>query len=255
MPIIRVDNYVDAYKIRAASANLHSLAGRDGNEDLTEFVNLQVLEGMDLGSGDTLVDIGCGDGRLLRKAANVPWRIGIVPTAEEKTRLEATQTGISFAVGLAQKLPLESESATRIVCNGVLLLMKSEDDVVESLREISRIATKGARIWIGEIPEVDEYAKHRMYRGHSVRGLLWFLLRNHGLRTFVGMCRQLFRAIFGKEQVVLNSARLYYSTPMHFIELAVNCGLRLESYFEHRKVERCEPPLVSVHRYNYIFRK
>lgn len=247
MPIVKVDNYVDAYKLRASSANLHSLAGRDGKEDVTESVNSQILEHMELRSGDTLVDIGCGDGRLLRKAQNVEHRIGIVPTVEEQARLEAIHSGISFAVGLAQKLPLASESATRIVCNGVFLLLKSENEVIESLKEISRIAAKSARIWIGEIPEADEYAKFRMYRGRSVAGLLWFLLTNHGLRSFLGMVSRLARAVFGSEQVLLNSARMYYAMPHHFIDLAVSCGLRLEAYKKH--------PLDSSTRYDYIFRK
>lgn len=255
MPIIRAHDYVDAYRIRAQSPDIHELAGRPGKEALTEFVNSQIREHLTLNPTDIFVDIGCGDGRLLRKAAGVSSRVGITSSKEESERLQGLMPDITFKAGLVQSLPLETASVTKIVCNAVLVLMDSEDDVAKALREIARIARAGAVIWIGEIPTIDEYKKFKMYCGTSVLGLLWFLLLNHGLRTFLGMCRKLVKSTFGREQLVLNSARMYYSDTDHFIALAQACGLRLENHFKHPEIDVNGKHVDSENRFDYVFTK
>jgi SAM-dependent methyltransferase len=253
MPIIRVSDHVEAYRIRALAPDLHQMAGRDHKEALTQFVNSEILHAMDLEAADVFLDVGCGDGCLIRQVAGVSQRIGIVPTKEERDRLTAMLPNVDLYVGLAQKLPLGSGTATKIVCNSVLLLMKSEHDVVEALREIARVAKPGAMIWIGEIPTIDEFAQYKMYCGTSIAGLLWYLLKNHGVRTFLGMCRKLIRSTLGREALVLNSARLYNSSPDHFIALAEGCGLRLDNYFKHRELDSEGRIVDSAYRFNYVF--
>ena len=106
MPIVRLTNYVEAYRVRALSPDIHRMAGRDDTNALTEFVNSRILEGMKFGLGDVLVDIGCGDGCLLRMAAGkVSRRIGVIPTREEKERLETILPDVTFLTALVQKLP------------------------------------------------------------------------------------------------------------------------------------------------------
>jgi SAM-dependent methyltransferase len=255
MPIVKVDNYVETYRLRSHASELHTLAARDGRENVTDFVNGRILERIDPQPTEILVDVGCGDGCLLRKAAHVATRIGTVGTKDERERLEKAMPGITFEVGLAHALPLKTASADKIVCNGVVMYLGSENQVALALHEISRIAKPNALIWIGELPATDEYAQYKMYLGSSVFGLLWHCLSKLGIRTFLGMCRKLLKAAFGGEQVVLNSASLYYSTPDHFINLAKNCGLKLESYSKHRELDRQGLEIESPYRYNYIFRK
>src|SRR6266404_4069291 len=105
---------------------------------------------------------------------------------------------ISFVVGLAQKLPLESESASKIVCNGVLLLLGTETKVTSALQEIARVAQRGARIWIGEVPAANEFEHFKVYSGGTVPGLLWHQLRHKGLRPFLGTCKSAVRSIVGR---------------------------------------------------------
>jgi hypothetical protein len=241
--------------MRASAPDMHQMAGRGHKEALTEFVNARILEAMQLEQTDVLLDIGCGDGRLLRNASRVSQRIGIVPTKEEKDRLEAILPDSVFYTGLAQKLPVSSHTAGKIVCNSVLLLMKSESDVADALREIARVARKDAKIWIGEIPDTDEYAEYKMYCGSSVPGMLWHLLKNHGVRTFMGMCRRLMKAQFGNEELIINSAQLYHSPPDKFVALAQSCGLRLETHFRHLEVDAQGRAVESKYRFDYVFRK
>jgi hypothetical protein len=256
MAIVKVTDYVEAYRLRAQSADIHRMAGRDNKNALTEFANSQILAGMNLSPSDVLVDIGCGDGCLLKMAeGRVSRRIGIVPTQDEQERLEAVLPGATILTGLAQKLPLESRGASKIVCNAVLYYLPSKDEMKAALREMARTARQDARIWIGEIPDSDDYARYRQYQGSSVIGLLWHLLRNDGPRAFLGMIRRLGRSAIGRDQIVLDSAPLLCATPPEFLRLAEVSGLRLERYFRHREIDSEGNEVDSESRYDYVFTK
>lgn len=121
------------------------------------------------------------------------------------------------------------------------------------LREIARIARPGATIWIGEVLDVDECEHYGMYRGHSMLAFLWHVLMHNGVRSFLGMLRRWFRAIFGDEQIVLNSARFFFVTPQKLIGLAEGCGLQLKSYSRPTVVDHAGNVRESELRYDYIF--
>ncbi len=254
MPVMRINNYNDAYRIRAGREDLHELAARPDKQAVTEFVNRRILESLELEPEDVLVDIGCGDASLLRMAeGRAAKSVGIVATVEEKRRLESTFPGLSFVASTAQKLPLESGIASRVVCNAMLLYLPSERDVPAALREMSRIARPGAMIWVGEMPEIDEYQYYGMYRGNSMVAYLWYLLTHDGVRTFLGMVRRWLKAAIGRDQIVLNSAGLFYAGPEKIIALAKSSGLRLKTYFRHQEVDGGRKVVDSNCRYDYIF--
>ncbi len=254
MPVLRIDNYIDDYRLRASCEDLHELAARPNRKAVTEFVNRRILKALDLASDDVLVDIGCGDASLLRMAdGQASERIGIVITLEEKLRLESSFPNCRFVASHAQKLPLDSNSASKVVCNTTLLYLPGESDVLAAIREMSRISRPGATIWVGEIPEIDEYAHYKMYRGHSMFAYLKHLLRHNGLRSCLGMIRLWLKASLGSEQIILNSAGIFYAGPEKMISLANVGGLRLKTYFRHQEVDEEGKVVDSPFRYDYIF--
>lgn len=254
MPVLRIDNYLDDYRLRAQSTDIDELAGRPSKKATTEYVNRKILAAISPSQEDVLVDIGCGDATLMKMAeGRVSQCIGIVSTEEEKARLESALPSLHFIASAAQKLPLDSASASKIVCNGVLLLFPHQEDVQASLREMARIALPGATIWVGEIPEIDEYEYYGMYRGASMPAFLWHVLRHNGLRSFLGMIRRWLKAITGSEQIILNSAGMFYATPETMIALAQACGLHLKTYFRHKELDPTGNVVESKFRYNYIF--
>jgi hypothetical protein len=176
-----------------------------------------------------------------------------VSSVEEEQKLKATFPGLSVVASDVRSLPFESGSASKIVCNGVLLYMPREDEMTAALREIARIARPGATIWVGEIPDVDEYAHYGIYRGSSMLGLLWHVLMHNGLRAFLGMVRRWARAVFGDERIVLNSAGIFFAGPEKMVALAEGCGLRLKTYFRHKELDDAGKPVDSQFRYDYIF--
>jgi SAM-dependent methyltransferase len=254
MPVFRINNYLDAYRLRAQCEDIHELAARPNKRAVTQFVNRQILEAIQPGPDDVLVDIGCGDATLLKTAYGRAGKcIGIVGTVEEKIRLEGATPGVCFIASDARELPLESASASKIVCNGTLFYFPTAKEVQAALREMARIARPGATIWVGEISVVDEYAHYGMYRGNSMTAYLWHLLRHHGLRSFLGMIRRWLKAVAGSEQIVLNSAGIFYAGPEKMVSLAESCGLRLKTYFRHKRLDKERRVVDSEFRYDYIF--
>jgi hypothetical protein len=254
MPIFRVNNYIDAYRLRAQSDDVHELAARPDKKTLTAFVNRQIFDAIQPGPDDFLVDIGCGDASLVRMAqAQTPKCTGTVSSVEEEQKLKATFPGLSVVTCEMQSLPFDPGSVSKVVCNAALMYLPGENDVKAALREIARIARPGATIWVGEIPEIDEYAYYGSYRGASMSGLLWHILKHNGLRAFLGMVRRWARAVFGDERIVLNSAGIFYAGPEEMVAMAESCGLRLKTYFRHKELDREGKAVDSQFRYDYIF--
>lgn len=257
MPIVKIADYVGFYRHLAVSSDIHALSGRGGDDKAgTEFANARILAELAPGADDILLDIGCGDGSLLGTAdGRVGRRIGVVPNVEEQRKLQLAMTGITFLVGKAQALTVESESVTRIVCNGVLLLLEREELVMSALKEIGRVARPKARIWLGEIPSADELAEFGKYRGSSVAGYLWHDFRQRGPRGLLSSSKAVVTALGEGRTLVLCSARIFFAEPEKFIAMAERCGLRLLRYFKYERLDRSGKIVESPFRYNYIFAK
>jgi ubiquinone/menaquinone biosynthesis C-methylase UbiE len=254
MPVVRVNNYRDAYSFRAKAEDIHELAARPNRKWLTEFVSRQILDMIQLAADDVLVDIGCGDACLLRMAKGRASKCtGVSVSVEEQKRLEAAFPELSFIASPAQSIPLNSGSASKIVCNAMLFYLPSEGDIQAAMREMARIARPGATIWIGEMPEIDEYAHYGMYRGTSMLALMRHLMKHNGLRAVAGMIRRWLEAVMGSEQIILNSAGMLSVGPEKMLQLAESSGLKLKSYFRHKEPDGNGQVVDSKFRYDYIF--
>jgi len=147
--ISRSDDYVEYCRETAKYArDLHDLAlrGRD-KKQTTRLVNEHIIEVVHLRPDDDLVDIGCGDGTLLRIAHDLRVRsaLGLLATEEEVSLVR--RTGLNVQVGLSDQLPLADGIASVVVCNNVLLIVPRER-ILTSLREISRVARPGGPAWL-----------------------------------------------------------------------------------------------------------
>ncbi|MFZ0536951.1 MAG: methyltransferase domain-containing protein [Candidatus Sulfotelmatobacter sp.] len=245
--ISRSDDYVEYCRETAKHASdAHDLAlrGRDKKE-VTRLIHERIAEAVDLHPGDDLVDIGCGDGSLLRIAGRVGARsaVGLLATEEEVAVLR--RFGLEARQALTDKLPLPDRSASVIVCNNVLLVVPREK-IPASLEEIHRIAKPGARIFLGEIPflqppDPTPYFKTR-------RETLAYLYREHGLRTWFGMLRRMIVwALRGKPAVLRpGTATSFFATADEFIGMGQAAGLQFVRYWQHSDPNT---------RNNYLFRK
>jgi ubiquinone/menaquinone biosynthesis C-methylase UbiE len=229
--------------------DIHELSGRGSSPVLTEFINRRILGEIAIKPDDRLVDIGCGDGTLLRLALQAGGSaIGFNGTEEEAARVRAS--GLNVRQAFSDSLPLPDRCASAVVCNSVLHIVPM-GKISASLREIARIAEPGARIWIGEIPRFREPASLRDFE--TVPQILWWLLRNRGLRSFLGKCRQL---LTGEQRgPVLRTAQAFWVEPEQFVQMAAEVGLKVERHSPHQTLDVQQRPCISATRHDYLFQR
>jgi ubiquinone/menaquinone biosynthesis C-methylase UbiE len=231
--LTRSNDYLEYCRETAKHArDPHDLALRGRHhKETTRVVHQQIAEAVSLGSGDHLVDIGCGDGTMLAiaAAAGATSSIGLLATKEEVALLR--RFGLNAKQALSDQLPLPDASASVIVCNSVLLVVPRER-IPASLSEIYRVAKPGARIFLGEIPRAPQHDPTPNFA--TRRELLSYLYRKHGLRTWFGMARRIaYRQLTG-QPAPLNSgtAISFWAAPEDFIAMAQDAGLQLVRHWE-----------------------
>jgi ubiquinone/menaquinone biosynthesis C-methylase UbiE len=232
--------------------DLHRLAGRGPYKAVTEFVNHRISEELAFRPEDHFVDIGCGHGFLLRlaNANGVKSAIGLNATEEEVTPLRAL--GLDVRLGRTDSIPLPDASASVVTCNSVLLLVP-QHLMSKSLHEIARICRPNARVWLGEIPRVEEITSVPKHK--SIPEMMWWLLRKRGLRSFLGMCRRLLSGEQRGPLLVNPQAAIFFAPPEAFIKMAEDAGLRIERDFQHQTIDENQQPFFSKTRHDYLFRK
>ena len=217
MPIRRVDNFIDAYREHAAAADLHALSGRGAQRQLTAYVNRQICDRMRFGPHDVVVDVGCGDGSLLASIAGaIRQGIGIAPTNEEVERLRqahSSHRNLRFETGLAESLPLTDGTATKTVCNGVLMLLRDRPAVRQALGELKRISARGAQVFIGEVPDRDEAATAREAYGDSLLRWLLFSFREGGVIAGLRVAKTIAGGVLSHEPLVVQPKHCTFLRP------------------------------------------
>ena len=76
--------------MRSYAKDINEMSGRNNRPDLTKFISKRILELLPNEKGN-LVDIGCGDGSLLKlaiKEKRFKNLTGVLPTLEEVSRMK-----------------------------------------------------------------------------------------------------------------------------------------------------------------------
>jgi len=257
LTISKAKNHIETYKIKSFAKDFHEMSGRNDNR-LTAFRNQKIISSMLLSKEDVIIDIGCGDGTLLSEISTCISRgFGIVPTNEEKLRLEKEHqlANIQFLQGLSTSLKCENEKATKVICNGVLLLLETKEELIESMHEIKRVAAKNALVWIGEIPRIDEFEYNRKSYGDSIlRWILW-VYKNNGALSAFNAIKKVIKAALTKESFVISPKKIFYIEPEDFIAICENVGFEVVTSFKSQSIDSGQNEIDSPTRYDYILRK
>jgi ubiquinone/menaquinone biosynthesis C-methylase UbiE len=159
MKVVIAQNRIDEYELRARYLkDDYHLAGRGKKE--TEFTIEQVIRFLPLDVQDTVLDIGPGNGllfELIHHRVAECW--GVDPSEAMVDRLRrkfSPVPNVSFKVAKASQLPFLDGTFDTVVISGVISYMENEDEVRKSLAEVKRVAKIGARVYIGNVPFVDE---------------------------------------------------------------------------------------------------
>jgi len=245
--ITRSEDYVEYCREMARDLrDVQDLALRGKNkQEVTWRIHERIAEEVVFEAEDELLDIGCGDGTLLRLAQGlgVKKAVGLLATEEEVTVVR--RLGFTVEQGLTDRLPLADESASVIVCNSVLLIVP-RDRIAASLCEMYRVAKPQARIFIGEIPVAPGPAPEPEF--DSAIQTLASLYKRYGFRTWLGMLRRVaYWKITGKPMIIRGGSTIsFYARPDEFVAMAQAAGMDLVRYWAHE---------FPVGRYNYLFRK
>jgi len=117
---------------------------------------------LDVREGLSVLDVGCGEGYLLKKAARRASLALGVDVAE--SRLRATRDGPSeLAVADGQRLPFADASFDRIICTETL---EHVADAQLVLRELSRVLRPGGRLAVSVPHFLCEAILYRLIRGY-----------------------------------------------------------------------------------------
>jgi SAM-dependent methyltransferase len=244
--------WLESYRDAADRQDRAGMAGRPSA--VTPLINRIVLDALGAGPGDVVVDFGCGDGSLLAAMSGCERRIGIVPSREEVEALRAFHAGtdIEFIEALAPDLPLPDATASRIVSNGVFLLLPSDDVVCALLREMRRVLCTDGRAYIGEVPTPISPLRRLLRRPYEI-------LQTHGVgellrRVARHATGRTMQESPGKSPTVMAAPGYWTATPERFRALAETCGWQVERVTRHEVRDRGRWVEYPRNRYNYTLR-
>jgi SAM-dependent methyltransferase len=113
-----------------------------------------------LSSGRTLLNIGCGDGYLERRAVEKGWAvISVDPDPPSVARLK--DLGIEARCGGVEALPLEQESVDVVISTEVFEHL-SEEVFETGLNEIRRVLKSGGLL-IGTVPYRENLSQNEVF--------------------------------------------------------------------------------------------
>ncbi len=140
--------------------------------------------------GQTVLDVGCGDGELAvalwergARVSGIDASAAMIAAARQRALRQGAD--ITFAVGTAERLPFAPAVFNCVVAVTVLCFV---DDAALALDEIGRVLRPGGRLVIGELGQWSTWAAERRLRGslgHPVWGRARFRTADE-LRDLVG---------------------------------------------------------------------
>lgn len=112
-----------------------------GAEDVHDFARQAILEALELGPGDNLLELGCGGGLLLRDALRSGARASGLDHSQDMVDLARERApGAEVVLGEADRLPFADGTFTAVAMAVVFFFL---DDPVRVLQECRRVLSPG----------------------------------------------------------------------------------------------------------------
>lgn len=237
MPIKKVEKSSDKYRELALGLrDRNELTGRNLDRAATHRRVKFVVTNIG-GLGRTfrhLVDVGCGDGSFLEAMSHMSQGLtGIVPTEVEQSVVSQVvgSSRIQISCGTTDALGLTDAAADLILCNDVLHGAGfSAQTMSDSLREFRRVLDPSGVLYIGELPNYDEF-KDRHYGTSFSRYLLW-VTGHRGIRRALKELRDWIRAGLGRSTYVIVPPGGYWARHADFTNLCRSHGFQVEMVFD-----------------------
>jgi ubiquinone/menaquinone biosynthesis C-methylase UbiE len=125
---------------------------KDATSRWLATVQAAALEALDLGLDDRFLDVGCGTGAAVRRAAPAVERaagVDLAPAMIARAReLAADLPNVDFHEGDSGKLPFADAEFTAVICT---TSFHHYPDPRRAIGEMSRVLAPGGRVVIGDI--------------------------------------------------------------------------------------------------------
>ena len=129
----RIDRMTDRIARRPRGRKARETYGAD---DAHSFLWPPVLEALDLGPEDRLLDVGCGGGAFLRRAEKTGCAVAGLDHSRDMVRLAREKTGARIELAEVYAIPFPDGEFTAVSC---LVAFFFFADPVAALREIRRV--------------------------------------------------------------------------------------------------------------------
>jgi ubiquinone/menaquinone biosynthesis C-methylase UbiE len=179
MSIYRLRDYSSEYRRNAQSGIVSLLNGQESTT-VPDFDAANILLRVPPPVVGSVVDVGCGSATMLRSIAEDAslsnCRLnGVLPSTEEVELAQDLLKGradwsrISVVLGDSTSIPLADGSQDCVYMNQMFHYL-SQEIATSSLREVRRVLRPGGTLFIGALPERDEF--EHLKQDHSA--LSWF---------------------------------------------------------------------------------
>lgn len=156
-------NSFQNYGLRAQQpVSFTEMSGRYEGQALAERrILMDVMEKLDIGPDDRLLDIGCGTGLLLLPLSFIVERavgldhVDVVEVVKGRARSET----LELIGGNFLDADLDGQSFSKILAYGVAQYLESETELHEFVSKALRHLLPGGRLLIGDMPNVDKKAR------------------------------------------------------------------------------------------------
>ena len=266
MTIERVNSLAESYRHRARATDINELNGRGQNRQLTDFITKNVVAALPDFMSGTAVDIGCGDCSLFKEIIQnceqpENYRlIGVLPTTEEIKRVYShivddkvlQNSLVTIQQGTVCQVQLVDNCADVVIVNSVLHgAAVDADTTIEALREFKRILRPGGTLFIGELPDCDEFAD-RNYRKNSIISWLCWILREKGWSAFFKNAKKVMLCTLGAEPFIIEPKEKFFAAPQTFTKMLQSVGFDCNNYQRHKEINEAGEIVQSMTRWNYI---
>jgi SAM-dependent methyltransferase len=144
----------EAYtRLTETEKDLGRMVGYPRSEEHFNIVIRDIVDRLQLGKNDNLVDVGCGNGNVLKNLEPYAGSLTGVDLLENFLKVAKTVLpSVNLITASSSRIPLTDSCFSKVLCYGVFVHFSSEKSAFETIRELCRICRPGGRVLIGDIP-------------------------------------------------------------------------------------------------------